>query len=206
MKTYPIPMVPGPVKAHPAVLEAYRVDYGSADLEKEYVELYTQTETNLKRILNTRSTVVIQSGEGMLALWGALKSCIVARRPRARHRHRHLRARDRRHGGRCGRRGAQGRSAGQRDPFRPVRVRARHFRVQAQDDHGGPLRNPVRNAEPHRRSGTAEKEAWGCRCSTWTPSRASAGRRFCPTIGTSTCAWAAPRSACRPCRTPVFFA
>ena len=76
MKTYPIPMVPGPVKAHPAVLEAYRVDYGSADLEKEYVELYTQTETNLKRILNTRSTVVIQSGEGMLVLWGALKSCI----------------------------------------------------------------------------------------------------------------------------------
>jgi len=76
MKTYPIPMVPGPVKAHPDVLEAYRVDYGSADLEKEYVELYTRTETNLKRILNTRSTVVIQSGEGMLALWGALKSCI----------------------------------------------------------------------------------------------------------------------------------
>ena len=70
MKTYPIPMVPGPVKAHPAVLEAYRVDYGSADLEKEYVELYTQTETNLKRILNTRSTVVIQSGEGMKCFSG----------------------------------------------------------------------------------------------------------------------------------------
>jgi len=34
MKTYPIPMVPGPVKAHPAVLEAYRTDYGSAELEK----------------------------------------------------------------------------------------------------------------------------------------------------------------------------
>lgn len=30
MKTYPIPMVPSPVKAHPDVLEAYRVDYGSA--------------------------------------------------------------------------------------------------------------------------------------------------------------------------------
>ena len=77
MKTYPIPMVPGPVKAHPDVLAAYRVDYGSADLEREYVELYTQTEANLKRILQTRSRVVIFLGEGMLALWGALKSCLA---------------------------------------------------------------------------------------------------------------------------------
>jgi aspartate aminotransferase-like enzyme len=76
MKTYPIPMVPGPVKAHPAVLEAYRVDYGSADLEQEYIELYTQTEANLKRILRTRSRVVVFLGEGMMALWGALKSCL----------------------------------------------------------------------------------------------------------------------------------
>ena len=77
MKTYPIPMVPGPVKAHPAVLEAYRVDYGSADLENEYIELYTQTEANLKRILRTRSRVVVFLGEGMMALWGALKSCLL---------------------------------------------------------------------------------------------------------------------------------
>ena len=77
MKTYPIPMVPGPVKAHPDVLAAYRVDYGSADLEREYVELYTQTEANLKRILQTRSQVVIFLGEGMMALWGALKSCLA---------------------------------------------------------------------------------------------------------------------------------
>jgi aspartate aminotransferase-like enzyme len=81
MKTYPIPMVPGPVKAHPAVLEAYRIDYGSADLEKEYIELYTQTEKNLKAILQTESAVVIFLGEGMMALWGALKSCL---RPRDR--------------------------------------------------------------------------------------------------------------------------
>lgn len=77
MKTYPIPMVPGPVRAHPAVLEAYRVDYGSADLEKEYVELYTRTEENLKAILQTRASVVIFLGEGMMALWGALKSCLA---------------------------------------------------------------------------------------------------------------------------------
>jgi aspartate aminotransferase-like enzyme len=70
-------MVPGPVKAHPAVLEAYRVDYGSADLEKDYIELYTQTEANLKRILRTRSRVVVFLGEGMMALWAGLKSCLL---------------------------------------------------------------------------------------------------------------------------------
>jgi aspartate aminotransferase-like enzyme len=70
-------MVPGPVKAHPAVLEAYRTDYGSADLEKEYVELYSRTEANLKAILQTEASVVIFLGEGMMALWGALKSCIA---------------------------------------------------------------------------------------------------------------------------------
>ncbi|MFO7706883.1 MAG: aminotransferase class V-fold PLP-dependent enzyme [Desulfobacterales bacterium] len=76
MNTYPIPMVPGPVRAHPAVLEAYRVDYGSADIEAEYLELYTRTEKNLKTILQTKSSVVIFLGEGMMALWGALKSCV----------------------------------------------------------------------------------------------------------------------------------
>jgi aspartate aminotransferase-like enzyme len=70
-------MVPGPVKAHPEVLEAYRVDYGSADLEKEFVELYLRAEKNLKRLLGTQSPVVIFQGEGMMALWGALKSCLA---------------------------------------------------------------------------------------------------------------------------------
>jgi aspartate aminotransferase-like enzyme len=77
MKTYPIPMVPGPVRAHPAVLEAYRVDYGSADLETEYLDLYTRTESNLQQILQTKNSVVIFLGEGMMALWGALKSCLA---------------------------------------------------------------------------------------------------------------------------------
>ncbi len=77
MNTYPIPMVPGPVRAHPSVLAAYRVDYGSADLESEYVTLYHRTAENLKRIMGTRSDVVVFLGEGMMALWGALKSCLA---------------------------------------------------------------------------------------------------------------------------------
>jgi aspartate aminotransferase-like enzyme len=78
MKTYPIPMVPGPVKVASEVLEAYQKNYGSADMEPEFLELYNRTEANLKTILSTQNQVVIQSGEGMLALWGALKSCLVA--------------------------------------------------------------------------------------------------------------------------------
>jgi aspartate aminotransferase-like enzyme len=76
MKTYPIPMVPGPVKVPQAVLDALRFDYGSGDLETEFLELYNQTEASLQQILGTRNPVAIQTGEGMLALWGALKSCM----------------------------------------------------------------------------------------------------------------------------------
>jgi len=78
MKTYPIPMVPGPVKVAQQVLDAYQINYGSADLEPEFLELYNRTEANLKTIMATQNQVVIQTGEGMLALWGALKSCLVA--------------------------------------------------------------------------------------------------------------------------------
>src|SRR5512146_1874429 len=76
MITYPIPMVPGPVKVPHEVLEAYLTDYGSADLEPEFLDLYNRTEANLQKIFNTHNQVAIQTGEGMLALWGALKSCL----------------------------------------------------------------------------------------------------------------------------------
>lgn len=77
MKTYQIPMVPGPVSVSREVLEAGMVNFGSADLEKDYVELYKTTEKALRKIMQTRNNVVIQTGEGMLALWSALKSCLV---------------------------------------------------------------------------------------------------------------------------------
>ena len=77
MKTYPIPMVPGPVKLPQAVLDTYQTNFGSADLEADFLELYNKAEVNLKMILGTDDRVVIQSGEGMLALWSALKSCLL---------------------------------------------------------------------------------------------------------------------------------
>ena len=76
METYPIPMIPGPVRVPAEILEAYQKDYGSADLEKEFLDLYNRTEADLQQILATRSKVAIFTGEGMLALWAGLKSCL----------------------------------------------------------------------------------------------------------------------------------
>jgi aspartate aminotransferase-like enzyme len=69
-------MVPGPVKVSKEVLSQYQFDYGSGDLEQDFLELYNQTETNLQKIFVTHNRIAIQTGEGMLALWGALKSCL----------------------------------------------------------------------------------------------------------------------------------
>jgi len=76
MQTYAIPLVPGPVSVPHAVLDAYRVNYGSADMEDEFIALYGECEAGLQQILATGNDVTIQSGEGMLALWGALTSVL----------------------------------------------------------------------------------------------------------------------------------
>lgn len=77
METYQISMTPGPVSVPAEILNAGNVNFGSADLEKDYIDLYKQTEKALKRIMQTRNSVVIQTGEGMLALWSALKSTLL---------------------------------------------------------------------------------------------------------------------------------
>ncbi len=76
MQSYTIPLVPGPVAVSPEVLAAYQTNYGSPDLEDEFFSLYQQCEQALQQVLATRNPVTIQSGEGMLALWGALKSVL----------------------------------------------------------------------------------------------------------------------------------
>ena len=76
METYPLPLVPGPVRVPERIRAAYQIDYGSADLEPEFLELYNQTEQKIQKIIATQNQIVIHSGEGMIALWGALKSCL----------------------------------------------------------------------------------------------------------------------------------
>ncbi len=76
MLTYRVPMVPGPTSVPSEVLAAYQVDYASSDLEDEFFSLYTRVEKQLQTILMTRNRVALMSGEAMVTLWGALKSCL----------------------------------------------------------------------------------------------------------------------------------
>lgn len=76
-KSYtPIPMVPGPVTLLPQVLEIMSQDYGSGQLEETFLPFYAETSAKLARLAATRNDVVLMTGEGMLALWAALKSCL----------------------------------------------------------------------------------------------------------------------------------
>jgi aspartate aminotransferase-like enzyme len=76
MLTYRVPMIPGPTRVPAEVLAAYQVDYGSSDLEEEFFDLYGRVQDQLQGLLMTRSQMAIMTGEGMVALWGALKSTI----------------------------------------------------------------------------------------------------------------------------------
>lgn len=77
MLTYPIPFVPGPVSIPEPVRSAYQIDYGSADMEDEFFALYGSCAAGLRQILGTENDISIQTGEGMIALWGALKSVLL---------------------------------------------------------------------------------------------------------------------------------
>ncbi|KIO44168.1 MULTISPECIES: pyridoxal-phosphate-dependent aminotransferase family protein [Sanguibacteroides] len=79
MEKYLIPLVPGPVSVPKEVLNVATFNYGSADLEPEFLTMYRETERLLQKMMNTKNHVVIQTGEGMLALWTALKSTLVSR-------------------------------------------------------------------------------------------------------------------------------
>ncbi len=76
MKRYTIPLVPGPTTVLPQTLAAYGHDYGSADLEPEFLTLYRETGAMLGEIMATRNDVVIALGEAMVVLWGTIKSAL----------------------------------------------------------------------------------------------------------------------------------
>ncbi len=76
MLTYEIPLVPGPTSVPQPVREAYFCDFGSGDLEEECFRLYAALEGKLQQILKTRNKIAVMTGEGMLALWAVLKSCL----------------------------------------------------------------------------------------------------------------------------------
>lgn len=72
----PIPMIPGPTTVHPRVLAAMNADYGSGQVEPDFLSLYDRVAKKMARLMGTSNEVVLMTGEGMLALWGAMKSCL----------------------------------------------------------------------------------------------------------------------------------
>ena len=71
-----LPFYPGPVTLHPAAAEALRRDYGPPRFGTEYLQLYKATCGMLRRFAGTEHEVVLPTGEGMVALWGAMKSVL----------------------------------------------------------------------------------------------------------------------------------
>ncbi|KAH0793542.1 alanine--glyoxylate aminotransferase family protein [Histomonas meleagridis] len=73
---YQIPFIPGPTSVPLSIRNAYLTNYGSADLEEDYFQLYSNVQNKLRKLLNTSNQMAIMSGEGMVVLWGALKSTL----------------------------------------------------------------------------------------------------------------------------------
>ncbi len=76
MKTYPIPLVPGPVSVPQKIREAWLTDFGSSDLETDFFELYAQNQALVQKLLGTCNSVVLTAGEAMSILWGGVKSAL----------------------------------------------------------------------------------------------------------------------------------
>ena len=76
MNEYPVGLVPGPVSVPRNIRESWLTDFGSADLEPEFLKLYADNQKLLQKLLGTKESVVITSGEAMSALWGGLKSAL----------------------------------------------------------------------------------------------------------------------------------
>lgn len=76
MPSSPIPMIPGPVSLHPVVLKMMSQDYDWKQIETDFLPFYVETARKLALLAETKNDVVLMTGEGMLALWSSLKSCL----------------------------------------------------------------------------------------------------------------------------------
>ncbi len=70
----PISMIPGPTQVPAFVREVLSRDFGQN--EEDFLPLYSATNALLARFMGTKHDVISMTGEGMLALWAGLKSCL----------------------------------------------------------------------------------------------------------------------------------
>lgn len=77
-KYAPMPFYPGPVTLYPEVAAAMTEDFAPPRFGTEYIELYVDLAQKMQAMLQTKNEVIFPTGEAMLILWGALKSCLKA--------------------------------------------------------------------------------------------------------------------------------
>ncbi len=73
----PLSMIAGPTYVPATLREVLSRDYGTN--EEDFLPLYAATNTLLAQIMGTKHDVITMTGEGMLALWAGLKSCLQAK-------------------------------------------------------------------------------------------------------------------------------
>jgi aspartate aminotransferase-like enzyme len=73
-----LPLLPGPVSVPERILKAMSADLDAGHTEDDHLQLYRTVSDKLAQLMNTQNEVVLMSGEGMLVLWAALKSCLKA--------------------------------------------------------------------------------------------------------------------------------
>ncbi len=71
----PVSMIPGPTQVPSFVREVLGRDFGQ--IEEDFIPIYEATNGLLATVMGTKESVITMTGEGMLALWAGLKSCLL---------------------------------------------------------------------------------------------------------------------------------
>jgi len=71
-----LPFYPGPVSIPADIRQIFAQDFGPPRMGEEFLHTYRSAAKNMQKILYTQNEIVMPTGEGMLGLWGALKSVL----------------------------------------------------------------------------------------------------------------------------------
>ena len=73
-----MPFYPGPVTIHKKVAKAMYEDFAPPRFGMGYTELYIDLAKKIQNMIQTKNEIIFPTGEAILGLWAALKSCLKA--------------------------------------------------------------------------------------------------------------------------------